>query len=274
MNTVSNNALGAFLRARRESLDPIRLGLPKVGRRRTPGLRREEIAQLANVSTTWYTWLEQGRDVKPSVATLLAITDALQCNRAETEHVFSLAQLTPPPAPQSTAYPMQKACQAMLNQLMPYPAYIQNARFDYLAWNSAFDRLYGFELAALDEFERNALYQVFYNPALRQRMHQPECHIPRLVGLFRSLMASHENDPAWIARLDSLTESAEFREYWDKYEIKSVENLHKQASHPELGEFHFQVLNWWTAPRNGDRMLVYMPADDMTAEKLVRLTSN
>ncbi|VUA84200.1 DNA-binding protein [Klebsiella pneumoniae] len=92
--------LGAFLRARRESLDPQRLGLPRVGRRRTPGLRREEVAMLADVGVTWYTWLEQGREVNPSEAVLVGVANALQCSPLETRHLFVLAGLTPPEATQ------------------------------------------------------------------------------------------------------------------------------------------------------------------------------
>ncbi|MFK9858829.1 helix-turn-helix transcriptional regulator, partial [Klebsiella pneumoniae] len=94
--------LGAFLRARRESLDPQRLGLPRVGRRRTPGLRREEVAMLADVGVTWYTWLEQGREVNPSEAVLVGVANALQCSPLETRHLFVLAGLTPPEATQVT----------------------------------------------------------------------------------------------------------------------------------------------------------------------------
>lgn len=88
--------LGAFLRARRESLDPQRMGLPRVGRRRTPGLRREEVAMLAEVGVTWYTWLEQGREVNPSESVLVGVANALQCSPLETRHLFVLAGLTPP----------------------------------------------------------------------------------------------------------------------------------------------------------------------------------
>ena len=88
---TNRKLLGAFLRSRRENLDPVRLGLPRMRQRRTPGLRREEVAQLADVGVTWYTWLEQGRDIKASLKTLTAIASALQCNDVETQHLFSLA---------------------------------------------------------------------------------------------------------------------------------------------------------------------------------------
>ncbi|WP_108126197.1 helix-turn-helix transcriptional regulator [Saccharospirillum mangrovi] len=269
--SIHGQALANFLRSRRESLDPIRLGLPRQGRRRTPGLRREEVAQLANVSTTWYTWLEQGREVRPSAATLLAIAEALQCNRAETDHLFSLAQLALPNRESGDADPMLEACQKMLDKLLPYPAYLQNARSDYLAWNAAIDRFYGFKLGDLDDIERNSIFLAFNNAQLRSRFTQAEVALPRMVGRFRSQMSAHEGDPAWQARLDSLMRNEEFRECWQRYEISGVENMLKEANHPEFGVLRFQVLNWWTAPRNGDRMMVYMPQDDATDAKLHQL---
>ena len=124
--------LGAFLRTRREHLDPGRLGLPQLGRRRTPGLRREEVAQLADVSTTWYTWLEQGRDVKPSVRALSAIAEALQCSTAERRHLFELAGQPEPVTPKPACQQITATHQLLLDQLDPMPALVQNARFDII----------------------------------------------------------------------------------------------------------------------------------------------
>ena len=105
--------LGAFLRARRESLDPQRLGLPRSGRRRTPGLRREEVAMLADVGVTWYTWLEQGRDVNPSSAVMAAVAKALQCTPTEARHLFVLAGLPPGEAPQAAVQTLAGLAEAM-----------------------------------------------------------------------------------------------------------------------------------------------------------------
>ncbi|HBY4060209.1 TPA: ATP-binding cassette domain-containing protein [Klebsiella pneumoniae] len=130
--------LGAFLRARRESLDPQRLGLPRVGRRRTPGLRREEVAMLADVGVTWYTWLEQGREVNPSEAVLVGVANALQCSPLETRHLFVLAGLTPPEATQVTVCEgISPGTRRMLDSLMPQPASIQKPNFDIVAWNDS-----------------------------------------------------------------------------------------------------------------------------------------
>ena len=119
--------LGAFLRARRESLDPQRLGLPRSGRRRTPGLRREEVAFLADVGVTWYTWLEQGRDVNPSSAVMAAVAKALQCTPTEARHLFVLAGLPPGEAPQAVCCEgISEGTRRLLDTLMPNPPAFRN----------------------------------------------------------------------------------------------------------------------------------------------------
>lgn len=267
--------LGAFLRARRESLDPKRLGLPRVGRRRTPGLRREEVAQLANVGVTWYTWLEQGRPVRASARVLAAIAEALQCSVAETRHLFSLAGLE---APQPPASPICERislpAQAVLDQLDPLPALLQNARFDILGYNRAYCRMVGVDLGAVPESERNCIYLAFTNPTWRASIADWEEVMPRMVALFRAAMAEHLDDPRWVAQLERIRgASPEFRETWQRYEVRGVENLVKTFRHPSLGGFRLQQFNWWSAPKNGDRLVVYAPVDAADAEVLRRMAA-
>ncbi|WP_024871875.1 helix-turn-helix transcriptional regulator [Tolumonas lignilytica] len=265
--------LGIFLRSRRESLDPVRVGIVYNGRRRTPGLRREEVAQLADVSTTWYTWLEQGRDVKASAITLSAIAQALRCSEAETRHLFSLAGLTEPTSHRRQCRKLTEANQLILDQLSPLPAIIQNARFDILGHNKAYVSLTGIELSALSDEECNCLYLAFNHPGWRQRLVNIDQILPRLVGSFRASMAKHRDDPLWNARLDSLRQSsAHFCELWERYEILDIENHHKQFQHPELGLLSVYQVNWWSAPANGERLMVYVADDDATRQKLLQLT--
>lgn len=130
--------LATFLRSRRESIDPSRLGMPHHRSRRTPGLRREEVAQLADVGVTWYTWLEQGREIKASPKTLASIATALQCNEAETQHLFRLAgHPTPVMAAAKACAKVSAHGQILLDSLNPLPAIIQTPRFDILGYNPA-----------------------------------------------------------------------------------------------------------------------------------------
>src|SRR3984893_12738946 len=134
---------GDFLRSRRERLAPASVGLPNGFRRRTPGLRREEVALLAGVGTTWYTWLEQGRDVRPSTEVLSALADALRLDSAERRHLFVLNDRPPPeprPAgPERVGEPLRR----MLESLTGQPAYVLGRRWDVLAWNRAAEVLFG-----------------------------------------------------------------------------------------------------------------------------------
>ena len=266
-------ALGAFLRARRESLDPARLGLPRAGRRRTPGLRREEVAALADVGVTWYTWLEQGRPVRASARVLTAIAGALQCSEVETGHVLALAGL-------GDATPRLQPCERLtdtgrmlLDQLGPWPAMLQSPRFDILGANPAFERLMGVTLADLPEADRNCVYQAFTNPRWRARLGDRDAVLQHMVALLRAAMGEHLGEPTWerlLARYRSA--SPEFDALWrQRREVRGVENQLKRFHHPQAGELHLQQVNWWSAPRNGNRLVVYLPADETARMALLRL---
>ena len=260
----SRQLLAAFLRTRRESLDPQRLGLPNTGRRRTPGLRREEVAMLADVGVTWYTWLEQGREMKPSAAVLSAVSQALQCTPAETRHLFILAGLPAPEGP-SVAQCQQAgpASQRLLNSLMPNPASLQRPNFDILGYNASFCRLMGVDLDAVPAGDRNCIYQYLTNAQWRSRLLEESMVLPLYVAYFRAGMAEYRGDPRWQELLERFfTVSPRFNELWQKqYEIRSIENHIKQFNHPDYGHFTLQQMNWFSAPRDGSRLLVYLPQD-------------
>lgn len=269
----SRKQLGAFLRARRESLDPQRLGLPRSGRRRTPGLRREEVAMLADVGVTWYTWLEQGREVNPSVAVMQAVAEALQCSELETRHLFVLAGLTPLESlnvPQCEG--ISPGTRRMLDSLLPQPASIQKPNFDIVAWNDAFCRLMGVDFSLIPEDERNCIYLYLTHPGWRSRLANPDV-LGNFVSYFRAAMAEHRGEPAWENKLARFfAASAEFEALWhQRYEVRGVENQIKTFRHPEFGEFQLQQMYWYSAPRNGSRLLVYLPVDEVGEGVLARL---
>ena len=265
--------LGAFLRARRESLDPQRLGLPRSGRRRTPGLRREEVAMLADVGVTWYTWLEQGREVNPSVAVMQAVAEALQCSELETRHLFVLAGLTPLESanvPQCEG--ISPGTRRMLDSLLPQPASIQKPNFDIVAWNEAFCRLMGVDFSIIPEDERNCIYLYLTHPGWRSRLANSDV-LGNFVSYFRAAMAEHRGEPAWENKLARFfAASAEFEALWhQRYEVRGVENQIKTFRHPDFGEFQLQQMYWYSAPRNGSRLLVYLPVDEVGEGVLARL---
>lgn len=275
-DTDQNNrkTLGAYLRARRERLDPARLGLPVARKRRTPGLRREDVALLADVGITWYTWLEQGRSIRTSSKTMLAIAKALQFNDEETRHLFMLANLPYSPAARATCEKLTEDHQLILDRLTPYPAVIVNARFTILGFNESWCRLLNIDLAAIPPEDRNCIYLAFNNADWQARLVDLDEFLRHMVAMFRARMAEHSGDPLWEAQLQRyLDESDTFRQLWQQcYEIQGVNDKVKRFQHPLLGTIALRQINWWTTSNNGDRMLVYMPNAEQDKCRLDKLS--
>ncbi|MGB8649892.1 MAG: helix-turn-helix transcriptional regulator [Mycobacteriales bacterium] len=267
---VRRQELAAFLRSRRERLQPEVVGLATYGRRRTPGLRREEVAQLAGVGVTWYTWLEQGRDINVSSHVLEALARTLKLDRHEHAHLMALAGV-PDPTPLKTCPTVTPGVRSVLAALDPAPAVIHNARRDLLAHNEAYARIWP-ELADVPAEDRNLLVLVFTYPGWRRCMPDWDDAAPRLVAQFRAAMAEHVTEPAWKDLLRRLREeSPEFAAYWERHEVLGPEPGHKRFVHPAVGLLCLDFTHLWLDQRVGTRMTVYTPADDDTKAALDRL---
>jgi transcriptional regulator with XRE-family HTH domain len=259
--------LAGFLRSRRERIAPEQVGLPPASRRHTPGLRREEVATLAGVGVTWYTWLEQGRDINASPQVLDAVARTLLLDPHERDHLFRLAD-TADNSGQSECKALSPTAQLLLDQLDPFPACIRNARYDVLAHNDAYDDLIG-PLADLPFEERNSLWRMFTNPTCRSRMLDWEEGTRRMVAEYRAAMAEHVAEPAWKCLVSRLAKaSPEFVELWERHEVASPENLTKRYLHPEVGLLKLNYTHLWLGQRLGTRMTTYTPADQETGDKL------
>ncbi|HSR82923.1 MAG TPA: helix-turn-helix transcriptional regulator [Streptosporangiaceae bacterium] len=259
--------LAGFLRSRRERIAPEEVGLPPASRRRTPGLRREEVATLAGVGVTWYTWLEQGRDINASPQVLDAVARTLLLDPHERDHLFRLADTTDNSG-QSECKTLSPTAQLLLDQLEPFPACIRNARYDVLAYNDAYDDLIG-PLGHLPFEERNSLWRMFTNEACRAAMLDWEEGTRRMVAEYRAAMAEHVAEPAWKCLVSRLTSaSPEFAELWERHEVASPENLTKRYMHPEVGLLKLNYTHLWLGQRLGTRMTTYTPADEKTDAKL------
>jgi len=259
--------LAAFLRSRRERIAPEDVGLPPAPRRRTPGLRREEVATLAGVGVTWYTWLEQGRDINASPQVLNAVARTLLLDPHERDHLFRLAD-APDGTGQDECRSLSPATQLLLDKLDPFPACIRNARYDVLAYNRGFDLLMG-PLADVPFDERNSLWRMFTVPTCRAATLDWEESTRRMVAEYRAAMAEHVAEPAWKCLVARLTKaSPEFAELWERHEVASPENLTKRYLHPEVGLLKLNYTHLWLGQRLGTRMTAYSPADEQTAERL------
>jgi transcriptional regulator with XRE-family HTH domain len=260
--------LGSFLRNRRERMRPEQVGLPPMGRRRTPGLRREEVAQLAGVGVSWYTWLEQGRDINVSEQVLEAIARTLMLDRHETAHLFALAGRGVQAASAATGC-VTPPLRAVLAQLVPFPASIVNARFDLLAYNEPYRRLIT-DLDATPADDRNLLWLAFTHPAWRSTLVDWEADASRLVALFRAAMAEHLAEGVWKCLLKRLqAASPEFRAVWARHEVLVPESKTKRIRNPRAGLLTFSYTQLWLDRTAGDfRLSTYVPADERTAQAL------
>jgi hypothetical protein len=262
--------LADFLRSRRERIAPEDVGLPPAPRRRTPGLRREEVATLAGVGVTWYTWLEQGRDINASPQVLGAVARTLLLDPHERDHLFRLAD-TPDGSGEADCKSLTPTVQVLLDKLDPFPACVRNGRYDILAYNQAFDLLMG-PLAEVPYEERNSLWRMFTVQSCRAATLDWEEGTRRMVAEYRAAMAEHVAEPAWKCLVAKLTKaSPEFAELWERHEVAIPENLTKRYLHPEVGLLKLNYTHLWLGQRLGTRMTTYSPADDQTAERLREL---
>lgn len=210
--------LAAFLRTCRERLSPADVGLPSGGRRRTPGLRREEVAALAGVGLTWYTWLEQGRDIGVSAVFLDNLSRVLKLDAAERRHLFLLAHARPPAEPGKTWCVVPSLVRRLMHDLAPHPAYILNLRWDVLAFNEPANQLFSFDAHSPDR--RNLLWLLFTDPLLHERFVDWETQAPQMLSSFRRdfARATQENDIHEL--VDELERvSPDFKIWWRQHNV-------------------------------------------------------
>jgi transcriptional regulator with XRE-family HTH domain len=251
--------LAGFLRARRERITPAEVGLAPGARRRTPGLRREEVAQLAGVGVTWYTWLEQGRPINASTQVLDAVARVLGLGPAERWHLYRLAGVPGVPTPAGDDVCLPDVVPAVLDALDPHPACVYSGKYDLLACNETYAALFPF-LTGADGHERNALWQLF----TLKKTHGPLCDwtlIPHMVAVARGNYARHVGEPEWeewIARLSAVSD--EFTELWSSHEIALPMPTIKLFRAADLGTVHMRTSSFGVAGMPESRMIVYLPA--------------
>jgi transcriptional regulator with XRE-family HTH domain len=266
--------LADFLRKRRASLKPEDVGLPGGGRRRTPGLRREEVAQLAGVGTTWYTWLEQGRDVRASLDVLEAIARAMRLTQAERTHLVLLGRGEQPPPRKSPAERVSPTLRRLIENLGPNPAFILGRRWDYLAWNDAAVALLG-DLGKIPRSARNHAWLTFTDPARREMFTDWERSSRLLVAKFRADSARHLGDPEFESLIQALRNSSpEFCRAWKLHEVAYTGEGRKDLMHPVAGMLSFSHAVFHPAEESEQRLVLYSPLpENDTTGKLAQLMS-
>jgi transcriptional regulator with XRE-family HTH domain len=238
-STIRTRELGELLRSRRERLQPTDVGLPTGARRRTRGLRREEVAQLAAISSTYYTYLEQGRDVRPSRQVLDSLSAALRLDATERSHIHELIHGAPPAETPAVAETLSPAVVSLVDRLDPCPAYVTGRCWDVLASNRAARALWT-DWPARPPEARNLLWWMFTDPGARQVMVDWPAEASALLGRFRTAAARHPGDPGFSTLLERLhAASPEVRSWWPQHRVVPLSSGTKRLRHPVLGEIEF-----------------------------------
>ena len=264
--------LADFLRRKRTTIAPEDVGLPNGGRRRTPGLRREEVAQLAGVGTTWYTWLEQARDVRASLDVFEALARALRLTPAERSHLILLGRGEEAPPCKPPAERISQTIRRLVENLGPNPAYVIGRRWDYLAWNQATCAVFG-DFGAIPKAARNHLWQLFTDPTRRELMADWEQGSRLAAAKFRADSALHIGDPSFDELIGALRQaSPEFDKAWKRHEVARQGQGRKQLNHPDAGELLFEHAVFHPTDSPDQRLILYSPVPGSgTAEKLNQL---
>jgi transcriptional regulator with XRE-family HTH domain len=264
--------LGDFLRTRRARLTPEEVGLPRGSRRKTPGLRRAEVAQMVGVSVDWYTWLEQGRSITPSTQVVERLAQTLRLDANERNHLFLLAQQHAPPVLVLETEIVSPALHHFLDQFGTRPAFVSGRRWDVLARNDAGCAVFGDDRQVTTR-ERNTIWSVFTNPLARQFIVDWEEDARQLLAQFRSSCARYPGDTQLTELIhDLMLASPEFRAWWPDHEVRSGQEGRKTLNHPQVGYLVFERLTFQVFDTPDLKVTVYTPLEEAdTPRKLEQL---
>ncbi|MEW9517757.1 helix-turn-helix transcriptional regulator [Streptomyces tubercidicus] len=255
--------LRAFLRSRRARVRPEDVGLPGGGLRRTPGLRREEVATLAGIGVSWYTWLEQGRRINVSDAIVESVSRVLQLNHAERAYLYQLVGLKPPEQKATEeAAPMAELGQ-LVDAWSPYPVYVLDRWWNYVLINASAQAVFG-----LTGDGQNCLVSFFTDAKYRSFFANWDTLAPKVVADFRSAAASYPDDDRFTAISDRLyAESPEFARLWDQHDVRWESNGTKAVVHPVLGEMTFDHVVMHPSNRQDLRVTIHLPRNGFEARR-------
>ncbi|MBP2199534.1 helix-turn-helix transcriptional regulator [Pantoea cypripedii] len=270
MTMQDDNLLGNYLRERRQRLDAARLGYP-MQRRRTPGLRREEVAIRACVSTTWYTWLEQGRGGAPSEVVLERLAQALELSAAERDHLFLLAQNRLPGVTWQAGVSVSPSLQRVLDSMPVTPALVKTAEWQVVAWNRAATKVF-VDYAQLPPAQRNILLMIFRDEQMKKRLPEWESVARGLVANFRADVArtgASEHVRALVEELCAMSET--FRRLWQSHEVSQHGEGIKQLWLPDEGVLELEYSTFAVEGKPGLSLVVFNPHREQDHACMTRL---
>jgi transcriptional regulator with XRE-family HTH domain len=266
---AKQRALGAFLRSRRGRLSPESIGLPETSRRRTPGLRREEVAAYSGVSLSWYTWLEQGRDIRVSRQVLASLARALRLSPAEQEHLYRLAGELPPPPEGERAIPQSASqLQHVLDALDPNPAVLLDQHWDIMGWNRAEAALFT-DFEELPPSRRNTLWLIFGWPPARRLLVDWEYQASLVLAQFRKAADEQPSDGRFAEVVDDLLGSVtDFEVWWNRHDVATFQAVLKEYDHPGAGRLALRHTKLLAAENPALHIVARFPADEATTRRL------
>lgn len=251
--------LADFLKTRRQKILPSQVGLASTARRRTPGLRREEVAQLSGIGLTWYTWLEQGRPIHVSASIVESLSRALLLDNQERRHLYLLANQPVPNDLQECQGTVSAALAHVLESLVPCPSFVTDPRWNIVAWNQAAERVYG-DLSEMSGRDRNIVWRTFTDENYRKRCPDWNISAKRLLENFRVTCGQYIDDPWLTSFVEALKQqSAEFKTWWSLHEIDNSRETRQKLNHPAAGILDFEVNHFDVTDGTGFQLIVHVP---------------
>lgn len=267
-------ALSTFLKSKRAKIAPESVGFPMGSRRRTPGLRREEVAQLAGVSPTWYTWLEQGRDIKVSTSVLDCVASALQLNDDERNYLYALAMETSSSTVQHKEKPSEitPSLQRILQELRFCPTIVSDRRCEIVGWNQAASHVF-MDFQQIPAEQRNIIQLLFKRKEFRRLAGNWEHFVGGYLSIFRTYYGQYMQDGWYEAFIDEMKrDHPEFQSLWEQSQVSTAPDVLLEFRHAKVGKMLFNLTSFQVQGNNDLRCSVYTPAlESSTEAKLRRL---
>lgn len=264
--------LANFLKMKRSKILPSQVGLPDGMRRRTLGLRREEVSYLAEIGLTWYTWLEQGRPIKVSPKILNKLSDIFLLSKEERRYLFALAHQNIPTELLTSKTNIDDSIQNLIDSLKLSPAYIIDQKWNILAWNNAASVLFG-NFYEKETEERNVVWLMFMDDFYKKLCINWNEHAQDLVARFRSVYSRYINDEWFSDFIKKMIDgSSEFNYWWSQYDIQSIDTIDKRFLHPLAGNLEFECVSLDVSNNTNLKVFIHTPcAESDTREKMEKL---
>jgi hypothetical protein len=276
MNDYEKNRckeLGNFLMTRRNKIPPSQVGLSEGTRRRTPGLRREEVALLAGTSLTWYTWLEQGRSINVSDQLLESLSRVLQLSKEERNYLFLLAAKSLPGDYCPKTNLITPVLQNVLDSLNSIPSYIMDDRWNVIAWNQCACNVFA-DFGKIDPSERNIVWMMFHKEDYMDLFDDWTYHAKGILARFRAAYGKHIEDDWFITFIERIkTKSPEFNQWWEDYEINEMSSVIKKITHPIVGSMVFEFSSFDVSDNKNLKLILHNPLAGTDTKQKVMLLS-